>query len=472
MIYKKIISLIKLLIFLNISFSSNALLFAQEEDSNVYLTMDEAIQRALAKNNLLRASQFALKKANWDKVHAYTLLLPAATFNTRYTWIDDSSFALRDFSRYFRDGDPNMPFKIDIPQTVFQESYASSFDVSMPLFNAGLLNNLSIARAGQEMSDKLFQSTRNQVIFQAVSAYLTVAYANEILKLQQEYMELSRLNYEKAERLQQAGRYSKTEALRWKVDYQQQKSLVSASESALRSARALLNRTVNLEMLTVVMIAEAIPPSLRLEMQRFQSMEKEEILKLIDLNDAKLLEANAALAAAKSNERLSKLGYRGSYDNYLPNVSLAYQYAWRENNTLALDDYSPQTFMINFSFPLFNSFQDFTTSKSSYYAYKSSQEQFQDQLQNTRLMLTETVNKILNLRTQIELSKTSVEFSENNYRVVEQQKEAGLVSNIEFIDAKLNLQNARLSDVKNQYDFIAAIVELDYLLNKLDFVVN
>ena len=52
------------------------------------------------------------------------------------------------------------------------------------------------------------------------------------------------------------------------------------------------------------------------------------------------------------------------------------------------------------------------------------------------------------------------------------QKERGLISNIDFIDAKLNLQNAELSDINNQYDFISAMVELYYLLGKLDSIVS
>jgi outer membrane protein TolC len=152
----------------------------------------------------------------------------------------------------------------------------------------------------------------------------------------------------------------------------------------------------------------------------------------------------------------------------MPTVSMSYQYAWRENNTINLDDYNPQLFMVNFSLPLFSSFQDHSTRKAAYYDHKKNEELYIDQIQNTRLVLTETINKIINLRTQIELSKTNVEYNEHNYRIVEQQKEKGLVSNIDFIDAKLNLQDAKLTEVKNQYDFIAAIIETYYLIGRVD----
>ncbi len=156
----------------------------------------------------------------------------------------------------------------------------------------------------------------------------------------------------------------------------------------------------------------------------------------------------------------------------MPNVNLLYTHAWRENNTLELDDYSPKTYMINLSIPLFTSFQNFSNVKSSYYDYQQSEENHQNQLNNIRFILSETANKIIDLKTQCELSKLNVKYSQNNYRIIEQQKERGLISNIDFINTKLALQNNELTDITNQYDFISAIIELNYLLGKLDEIVQ
>ncbi|MEJ2052507.1 MAG: TolC family protein [Calditrichaceae bacterium] len=440
-----------------------------------YISMDEAINRALNKNNLIKSSEYGIKKATWDKRRAWTQLFPSLTINSRYMWIDDSTFALRDFSRYFRNNDdqPPMPgFGVDIPQTVFQESYFTSLDADWQIFNAAVLNGLSIAGRSKQMAEEQYESTMNGTLFQVISAYLNVIYYMETLKWQNEYLELSRLNYEKAERLHEAGRYSKMEALRWKVDYQQQKSLVKNSESVLRSSYILLKRLINFDMEKNIQVENNIPDLLMAESSKLKGMPDEDILDMINLNDDELVEANAALAAAQSNKELNKLLYRNTYSAFLPNVSLSYQYAWRENNTLALDDYSPETFMVNLSFPIFTSFRDVTNTKSEYYAYKQSQEIFNDNLKNTRYTLTETANKIINLKTQMELSATSVEYNEYNYRIAENQKEKGLISNIEFIDAKLNLQNSRLTDIKNEYDFIAAMVELYYLSGQLNTLIK
>lgn len=443
-------------------------LHAQQAQDQIYLSMEEAISRALTYNNQMRAGEFAVKKANWDKKHAWTLLMPTVSLNSRYTWIDDSTFALRDFSRYFQD--PDSPFQI--PQTVFQKSYYTSVDLSVPLFNGALLNGLFIANANEDAARQMSESTRNNILFQVISGYLNVIYSKEILNHQQDYLELSRLNYKKAERMHEAGRYSKTETLRWKIDYQQQKSTVGSSESRLRSSNIILGRILSLDMNKQIKTEERIPQNLLDESNKMKNLSDSDILRMIQLNNEELIKANSALSAAKSNEKISKLLYRNSYSSYLPNVSLSYSYAWRENNTLALDGYSPKTLMVNFSLPLFTGFQNFTSVKSSYYDYKQNQEQFADQLQNTRFILTETANKIINLKSQIELSETNVEFNERNYNIVEQQKEKGLISNLDFIDAKLNLQNAKLSGIRNQYDFISAIVELYYLTGQLDSIVE
>jgi len=450
-----------------LTFSLNQNLVSQSHQTQIHLTLDKALSRALKKNNQIRINDFALQKAKWDKKHAWSLLLPGVSLNSRFMRIDDRTFAERDFRRYLPPQVANQ-----MPQTVFQESYFTSLDVTVPLFNGALVNGLWIANTNVQMANQMGESTRNNIIFLVISTYLNVLKGKDVLNLQQEYLNLSQLNFEKAERLQNAGRYSKAEALRWKVDFEQQKSLVVSSESTVRSTLIALKRLLNLDLQSKIEVDNQIPQYLTSKSANLAELSDTELIEMIQLNDDDLIRANAALAAAKSNEKISNFLFRNSFSNYLPNVSLSYNHAWRENNTLALDDYSPKTVMINFSLPLFNSFQDVTASKSAHYSYRQSQEQFEDQLLNLRFVLTETVNKIINLKTQQQLAGTNVEYSEHNYRIISQQKDKGLVSNIDFIDAKLNLQNAKLNQINTHYDFIAAIVELYYLLGKIEAVVK
>ncbi len=123
---------------------------------------------------------------------------------------------------------------------------------------------------------------------------------------------------------------------------------------------------------------------------------------------------------------------------------------------------------VNLSWPLFTGFQDYSSAKANYYEYRRSQEEYRDQLSNIQFTLTETVNKLINLKAQITLSETNVEISQNNYAIAAEQKEKDLIPNMAFIDAKLNLQNAKLGHLKNRYDFISAMVELYYLTGKLE----
>jgi len=438
-------------------------LLAQPKYEQIVIPMEEAIFRALNKNNQVRASEYAVRKASWDHYHSWTRLLPVLSFNTSYTWIDDSTYALRDFTRY-------LPFPV--PKTVFQNSFYSYFKISMPIFNASILNGISMAERSEEMAEELSESARRKIIFQVIQSYLNVLKNKEILDLQNEYLELSKLNYEKAERLYNAGRYSKTDAMRWQVDYQQQLSIVTTNQSNLRRSRIILSRLLNAALGEFFEVEKRIPKPLLDESDELLKLSDLELLGMIQLEDEELILANSALAAAKKSEDISESAYRNTYNAYLPVVNLAYIHAWRENSTPTLDDYSPKTILVNLSVPIFTSFQNFTRLKASYYDYRQSQEVFNDQLLNIRFVLTETINKLINLKTQNELSKISVEFNEGNYNIVEQQREKGLVSNIELVDAKLNFQDAKLSDISNYYDFISGMVELYYLLGKLDKIVE
>jgi len=441
--------------------------FAQEENSIKYFTIEDAINKALHDNNLIKANQFLVKKANWDVKRAWAELFPTLSFDTRYNWIDKQTFAERDFRQYLP---PELASQI--PQTVFQESYYSSFNVNLPLFNGVLINGLSIAYEQESMSEQLSKSTKQQIIYNVITSYLNVLKNKELVKLQKEYLDLSKLNYEKAERLYKANRYSQNEALRWKIDYQQQKSTVVASEAELRSSLLSLSRLTNADINNETILEESIPSYLEEEKNLFIKISDAQILELVNLFDEDLINANASLSASKSNEEISRLLHKNSYSSFMPNIDLNYSYGWRENNTIDFDDYSPKNLMINFSLPIFSGFQNFAALKSSLYEYKKNQEEFKDQLLNTKLMLTNVANNIINTKSQIELLKTNVEFSENNYRIVDRRRVKGLVSNIEYIDAKLNLQNSNINYISNSYAFIMSIVELYYLTGKIEQLIQ
>jgi outer membrane protein len=431
------------------------------------LTLDEAIDRAMRENPQVRASEFAMRKAKWDQVNAWTQLMPSLSASSRYMWIDDRTFAERDFRRYI----PS-EWGIEIPQTVYQESYYTSLDVTMPIFNSNILNGLNIAKASRKMAVEQYRSTRENTIYQVVSSYLNLLKSKELLKLQREQMALSKRNYEKAERLEKAGRYSRGEALRWKLDMQQQQSQVVGNEAMLRSQLAVLNRLLNTDISDANTLHVEVPDNLIRESEQLGGKTDEELLVMLDIEDCQMVRVNAALNASDQGRRTTQALYRGSYANYLPVVNASYSHAWRENNTLELDDYSPRTFLINVSVPLFTGFQNATRVKSAYYQYKQQEALFEDQIKSTRYLLTETVNRLISLKTQKALSVTSHELADHAYRVMDEQKEQGLVSNIDFIDARLNLQRAEQDMINTQYDFTIAMVELYYLLGKMEAMVN
>ena len=457
-------SFIIILVTVIVLFSSG---FAQTPTQKVYLTLQGSISRALQENNQLKSSYYGLQKAKWDKYRAWTQFLPTANLSSRYMHIDDQTLAERDFRRY-------MPpeLQAQMPQTVFQESYYTAIDVSMPIFNGVLLNGLRIANAGKKTAQKMNESTRNNILYQVISSYLAVLKSKDLLQLQKDFTNLARLNYEKAERQKSAGRFSENELLFWKIDYQTQQSSLINTESILRTTKSVLTNLIDMDMFTDFDVESTIPIKILNEADKFSYLSNDEILKIIQFSDEELIKTNAALTASQSQTKLSKLLYKNTYSSYLPNVSLLYTHAWRENNTLELDDYSPKTYMINLSIPLFTSFQNFSNVKSSYYEYQQNEENHQNQLDNIRFILSETANKIIDLKTQRELSKLNVKYSQNNYRIIEQQKERGLISNIDFINTKLALQNNELTDITNQYDFISAIIELNYMLGTLNEIIQ
>ncbi len=441
--------------------------FSQKHDQTVYLTLQSSIHRALQENNQIQFSHFGLKKARWDNYQAWSLLFPSVHFSTRFMHIDEQTFAERDFRRYLPP-----EFRDQVPQTVFQESYYSVIDVSLPILNGAIINGLRIASASKKAAEKMNESTINSTLFQVISSYLNVLKSKELLRLQENFTNLARLNFEKAQRQESAGRFSENEVLFWEIDYLKQLSALTSAESNLRNTKSVMTNLLELDITTNIEVEYAIPKLILEESEKINQLSDDEILNIVNLNESDLLMANAALATGQSQKQISKLRYKDTQTSFLPTVNFGYSYAWRENNTFGLDDYSPETYMINISIPLFTSFQNLSKTRSAYFEYQQNLENYQDQLNNIRYVLSETANKIIDLKTQRRLSQLNIKYSENNYRIIEQQKDRGLISNLDFINTKLSLQNSELEDVNNQYDFISAIVELYYLLGNLDEIVD
>ena len=429
------------------------------------LTLEACLRQALSSNRELQAAGFAAEKANWDRRNAWSQFAPRVSFNTEVTRIDEQTLAERDFSRYF-------PPEIPVPRVAFRTSYYSSFQAHIPIFDAELINGLSVATTGQAAAERTREAIRDRILLQVTSGYLEVLKRGAMLELQREFLVLTGLNVEKAERMHRAGRYSKLDLLRWQVEHQGQKSSVAAGESALRDATVRLRRLLNLRTLHVDALADRVPDRLEAEVARVAGLSEAEIRKLAGVDSRTLVDGNAMLAAAEQDRERSRLVYRGQYSSYLPDVSLSYSTAWRRNDTPALDEYRPSTVMLNLSVPLFTGFRNLSRLKSAQFSYRAQDTRFSDMIDETRQTLGETVNRIVNLKTQRELIRTSLTFNENNYRIVSREKEMGRVSNLDVIDAKLNLQNARLLEITTQFDLTSAVIELSYLMGGLDDLVE
>ena len=147
-----------------------------------------------------------------------------------------------------------------MPKVAFRTSYYSSFEARVPIFDAELINGISVATTGQAAAERTREAIRDRILYQVISGYLEVLKRGAMLELQREFLVLTGLNVRKAERMHRAGRYSKLDLLRWQVEHQQQKSSVVTGESALRDATVRLRRLLGLRMLHSGALVDRIPP--------------------------------------------------------------------------------------------------------------------------------------------------------------------------------------------------------------------
>jgi outer membrane protein TolC len=257
------------------------------------------------------------------------------------------------------------------------------------------------------------------------------------------------------------------EVLRWTVDYQQQRGRVVSTEAALRNAAADLRRLVHSSESDSLVADANLPAALVTDSERFAALPDDSIRAVARIAPPALLQENPNLAAAQAREEVSRLRYKNAQAAYLPDLSLSYSYAWRENNTVALDEYATTRLSVQLRFPIFTGFDNLTSMKSTYYDYKEQAARLSDQVWETRAALDRAANRVVDLKYQRLLHEATVELTERTWDITAREKAQGLASNLDLIDARLNLQSAQVDGVASRYDLMSAVVELHYLTGRI-----
>jgi len=168
--------------------------------------------------------------------------------------------------------------------------------------------------------------------------------------------------------------------------------------------------------------------------------------------DRSFLAAHPSMRMMEASLQLADANVSAAWVNFKPRVNLAFQYGWEKNSTLRLDGIRPWALSLSVSFPVFNSFGDYTNLERTRADYRSAEQQVES---FRRMLLVQATNAQLNARAtrkRIEIAKKGLEQAEEVLNSVTRRYDLGNASNVDVIDAQTAYNSSKTNYITAVYD--------------------
>jgi len=419
---------------------------AQAQNSKV-LMLEEAVQTALENNYSLEASRKGARAASWGVKRAYTEFLPSVNFDIVYTRIDNGTFDRANTFYNIRDSFPE-ELRRNVRPGAWKDSFGPSLSVTQPIFTGGaLLANLDHAQANDLRAQADLQNTQQETILNVQTTYFGVLKASELLSVAHDYLQSTEEHLNSARKKVEAGLRSRSEILRWDVQKASAESQVIEAENRLAIAKTTLNQVMGVDLNTEYTLS----PVEEIQVNVPSTLAEQTALALTRHPGLRVAEADVEVANAQAHVARS---------NFVPKLSLAYNYNWEANDTFAFDSIEQWSLSVVATIPIFNSFRDY----AGYQQARQGTQQMENLRENyKRLLALQVKQASLNLeaaKKRVTITEKAQAEAEENHRIVKNSYEVGLASNLDYLDAQDARNTARWNFIDARYDYLLSKTEL------------
>lgn len=434
------------------------------------LTLHRAIDVALERNHSLRAASLGMESADWGKRSAISGFLPKVELFSSITRVDTDTERRANASLEFikaaadQFGIPRS-YLDDIKPFVYRDTYASGVSVVQPVYNGGAeIVGLQAADAVQDRTYFEYQDTEQNVIARVKTAYYNVLKAEELVVLAKESAERTRRWLEYTRRQESLGSRTRTDVLRWEVQLAAEEGNIVNTENGLALARLQLNEVLGVDLNIVYVlepVASAQPPASSAERQlssvQFASLSMTSGPANIDDS---FLASHPSMRMMEANLRIADANVDMSWVNFKPRVNLAFRYGWEQNNTVKLDGIRPWSISLNFSYPIFNGFGDYTRLEQSKAELRQVNERVESFRRGLLLQATHAGLTVKATRKRTEIATFGLRQADDVLASVSRRYDLGAASNVDLIDAQTAYVSAKTNYIAAVYDNLIAEVEL------------
>lgn len=318
------------------------------------------------------------------------------------------------------------------------------------------------------------EKARDDISLNVVSAYLDILFNKELVSTAKEQLEVTRFQIEQNKKQVDAGNLAKGKLLETQAQAASEELTLTNRENQLTLSLLNLQQLLELPVtdsfdivIPAIDEAEVTESLLMAETVFNKAVEERPEIKSKELT-LKIMEKQVEIAKAQLYPTLT-MG-ASYYNNYNNKYRFAPEPGEEQGDLIPFSDQFENNRRINMGFtlriPIFNGLSARTNWQNSQIQYKSAINELQLEKNNLRKQIQQVhVNAVAALK-RYEASEKALTSAQEAFRYVEEKFNLGIVTPLEYNNAKNKVTDAQSSFIQAKYDYIFRIKILDFYNGK------
>lgn len=397
------------------------------------LNCSEAIARALKNNPQHQRIKFDKDIAGYQKWQSFSNRLPS--LNAGYTKIRNNT---------------EIVFPIDSTTTATIQPLImgqESIDITWPLFTGGTLQSAQkIASKSIEISELMVNESREYTKLETIRAYYNLIKMDGILSISEAARDLVEENAKMVNRMFDLGLLQKKDVLRAQVSLTEISQQIQQAKQGVKMSQISLNMIMG-EPLGAGFDLDDRIPEIHLEQTIDELMDH-------------ALQNRSALQSARIGTDVANLGVKATRGSLYPSVAGIFHWQRDSEASLLAGENDSWRAMVNVSFDLPLGMSNQANHQIAKAQYRQSQYSLIEAENKIRMEAEANYLQYQLMKSSLTLAAQQVSAATENYEAVVSGFELGDSNQIELIDARNILYNARVNLVNTQIDHAISYYQL------------
>lgn len=457
---KKILAIFSLTLLAAFSFAQNEQSAGKEE--TVTLSIDDAVDYALKNSRTLKSNDIDLEIKKRASDVSWNVFLPAVSMNGTMMRSNEISPSYANYGIS------------DYPDEESRWDVIGGASVSWN-FTPAYIAQIQIAKTNYESGKITWEQSQNETVLNIKKLYYALLLQQESLKIQQQTLENARQRMIQAEANFKSGLVPEISLLQTQVNYENTKPDVDSAVQSLNQQFDTFAFLLGLPVGTKIQLTSPIEPT-------YVDVETQDLLNKYAENDLQL-------KSLKKNMETAKLGVKAlDLSTWVPTFALSYGWTpmYTDGSSLGLATQNAKAFGFlsdlgknekwydsgSLTLTLawnFTNMLPWSSNRQQVKDYKQQLVQLELAVEtlkeNQKVQVRKAVDTLNQARQQIENMDRSVQLAQRAYDMQLRSYRNGTTELLDLRDSESSLNQAKLGQLNQKYQYISALMDLENTLN-------